>query len=147
MKILHTGDWHVGKVLKGLSRLDEQRGVLAEIVEVARRERPDLVAVAGDVFESAAPPPEAQALAWRTVLDLRATGADVVVIAGNHDPADAFDALRPVFAGLGITVLGRPRRPDDGGVVEITTREGERAVVGLLPFVSQRGVVKAAELF
>jgi exonuclease SbcD len=147
MKILHTGDWHVGKVLKGLARLDEQRGVLAEIVEVARRERPDLVAVAGDVFESAAPPPEAQALAWRTVLDLRATGADVVVIAGNHDPADAFDALRPVFAGVGITVLGRPRRPDDGGVVEIATRDGERGVVGLLPFVSQRGVVKAAELF
>jgi exonuclease SbcD len=81
------------------------------------------------------------------VLDLRATGADVVVIAGNHDPADAFDALRPVFAGLGITVLGRPRRPDDGGVVEITTRDGERGVVGLLPFVSQRGVVKASELF
>jgi exonuclease SbcD len=147
MKILHTGDWHVGKVLKGLARLDEQRAVLGEIVDVARREQPDLVAVAGDVFESAAPPPDAQALAWRTVLDLRATGAHVVVIAGNHDPADAFDALRPVFAGSDITVLGRPRRPDDGGVVELTTRGGERAVVGLLPFVSQRGVVKATELF
>jgi exonuclease SbcD len=147
MKILHTGDWHVGKVLKGLARLDEQRAVLGEIVAVAQREQPDLVAVAGDVFESAAPSPDAQALAWRTVLDLRATGADVVVIAGNHDPADAFDALRPVFAGLGITVLGRPRRVDDGGVVEITTRDGEHAVVALLPFVSQRGVVKAAELF
>lgn len=147
MKILHTGDWHVGKVLKGLSRLDEQRAVLGEIVAVAQREQPDLVAVAGDLFESAAPPPDAQALAWRTVLDLRATGADVVVIAGNHDPADAFDALRPVFAGLGITVLGRPRRADDGGVLELTTRQGEHAVVALLPFVSQRGVVKAAELF
>jgi exonuclease SbcD len=147
MKILHTGDWHVGKVLKGLARLDEQRAVLAEIVAIAQREQPDLVAVAGDVFESAAPSPDAQALAWRTVLDLRATGADVVVIAGNHDPADAFDALRPVFAGLGITVLGRPRRVDDGGVIEFTTRRGEHAVVALLPFVSQRGVVKAAELF
>jgi exonuclease SbcD len=71
----------------------------------------------------------------------------VVVIAGNHDPADAFDALRPLFAGLGITLLGRPRRPDDGGVVEFTTGAGEHAVVALLPFVSQRGVVKAAELF
>jgi exonuclease SbcD len=86
-------------------------------------------------------------LAWKTVLDLRATGASVVVIAGNHDPADAFDALRPVFAGSDITVVGRPRRPDDGGGVELTTRTGERAVVGLLPCVSQRGVVKAAELF
>ncbi len=35
MKFLHTADWHVGKTLKGRSRLDEQRAVLAEIVDIA----------------------------------------------------------------------------------------------------------------
>lgn len=146
MKLLHTADWHVGKVLKGVSRLDEQRAVLAEIVEVARAEQVDLVVVAGDVFETSVPGADAQQVAWHTLLALRATGAAVVVVAGNHDPADAFDALRPVFAGLGITLLGRPRRPDDGGVVELTTTGGERVRLALLPFVSQRGVVKAADL-
>jgi DNA repair protein SbcD/Mre11 len=147
MKILHTADWHVGKVLKGVPRLDEQRLVLDEMVSVARREAVDLVVVAGDVFETAAPTAEAQELAWSTLLSLRGTGADVIVVAGNHDPADQFDALRPVFAGLGITMAGRARRPDDGGVVELIARSsGERAHVALLPFVSQRGVVKAAQL-
>ena len=55
MKLLHTADWHVGKVLKGVERLGEQREVLAEIVALAEREAVDAVLVAGDVFDSAAP--------------------------------------------------------------------------------------------
>ena len=147
MKLLHTADWHVGKVLKGVSRLPEQRSVLAEIVDVARREAVDVVVVAGDVFDTAAPSAEAQEVAWRALLELRSLGADVVVVAGNHDPADTFDALAPLFAGVGITLVGRPRRPDEGGVVELVARgTGELVRLALLPFVSQRGVVKAAQL-
>ena len=104
MRILHTSDWHVGKELRGASRLDEHLRVLAEIVTVVERERADVVLVVGDVFESVAPAPQAQHLVWETLLAIRATGAELVVVAGNHDHAAAFDALRPVFAALGITV-------------------------------------------
>jgi DNA repair protein SbcD/Mre11 len=148
MRLLHTGDWHLGKVLRGVSRLDEQRRVLDEIVGIAGREAVDLVVVAGDVFETAAPAADAQALAWSTLLRLRATGAEVVVIAGNHDPAEWFDALSPVFAGAGVVLVGKPRRPDDGGVVTFTAPHSAEPVrIALLPFVSQRGMVKAADLF
>ena len=146
MKLLHTSDWHCGKVLKGVSRLDEQRAVLAGLVDLARHEAVDLVVVAGDLYESAVPPPDAQALVWDTLLDLRATGAAVVVIAGNHDNAAHFDALRPLAGAAGISVLGRVRRPDDGGVIEVTTGGGERVKVAALPFLSQRYVVRAAQL-
>jgi exonuclease SbcD len=146
MKFLHTSDWHVGKLLKGASRLDEHRRVLAEIAEVARAEAVDLVIVAGDVYESAAPTPEAQGVALRALLDLRDTGAKVAVIAGNHDNPHQFDALRPVMAELDITLLGLPVRPDAGGVIEVAGRDGDRACVALLPFCSQRYIVRAAEL-
>lgn len=146
MKLLHTSDWHVGKVLKGVPRLDEQRAVLGGIVDLARREAVDLVVVAGDLYESTVAPPDAQALVWSSLLDLRETGADVVVISGNHDNAAQFEALRPLAAAAGITILGRVRRPDEGGVVEVTTRAGERAKVAALPFLSQRYVVRAAQL-
>jgi DNA repair protein SbcD/Mre11 len=146
VKLLHTSDWHVGKILKGVPRIDEQRAVLGGIVDVARREAVDLVVVAGDLYESAVAPPEAQALVWSTLLDLKETGADVVVISGNHDNAAQFEALRPLAAAAGITILGRVRRPDEGGVVEITTRAGERAKVAAMPFLSQRYVVRAAQL-
>src|SRR5262249_2015970 len=147
VRFLHTADWHVGKVLRGVSRLDEQRVVLAEIVQLAGAERVDAVVVAGDVFESAAPTAEAEQLAWSTLLGLRATGAQVVVIAGNHGRAGRFAALAPVFAGAGITLVGRLRRPADGGVITVPARDGQVARVALLPFVSQRGIVKAEHLF
>ncbi len=106
MKILHTSDWHVGKLLRGMSRLDEHRAVLGEIVEIARAERVDVVLVSGDLFESAAPSPDAQRVVWEALLALRATGAEVIAIGGNHDNQFAFDAWAPVFRAAGITVLG-----------------------------------------
>jgi exonuclease SbcD len=121
---------------------------MAEIVGLADAERVDVAIVAGDVFESATPAPDAQRLAFETLLGLRATGASVVVIAGNHDNADAFDAVRPVFAAAGITVLGRPRPPGDGGVMTFNAAHtGEPVQLALLPFISQRGIVRAEDLF
>jgi exonuclease SbcD len=146
VKLLHTSDWHVGKILKGVPRIDEQRLVLAEIVTIAADENVDAVLIAGDLFESTVPAPEAAALAWSTVLDLRQTGAEVVVIAGNHDSGHMLEALSPLANAAGIHVIGRPRAPEDGGVVMLQTRGGERALVACLPFVSQRYVVRAAEL-
>ena len=46
--------------------------------------------VAGDLFDVASPPPEAERLVYRALLDLAAGGRQVVVVAGNHDgPAPA----------------------------------------------------------
>ncbi len=145
MRILHTSDWHVGKTIRGQSRLDEHRAVLAEIVDLARTEAVDVVLVAGDLYESAAPSAEAEQVVLAALLALRDTGATVVVIAGNHDNAGRFEAIRPVMAELGVTVLGNVVRPDAGGVLELTAG-GERAQVALLPFCSQRYSVRAAEL-
>lgn len=146
MKILHTSDWHVGKSLRGMSRLDEHRGVLAEIVDIARREAVDVVLVSGDLFESAAPSPDAQRVVWEALLALRGTGAQVVAIGGNHDNQFAFDAWAPVFGAAGITVLGHAARADAGGVVECTAANGETAVIVLVPFVSQRFTIRAEQL-
>jgi exonuclease SbcD len=146
VKILHTSDWHVGKTLRGLSRLDEHRAVLNEITEIAAGDNVDLVLVTGDLFESAAPAPDAQRVVWDALLALRATGADVIVIGGNHDNQTAFDAWAPLFAAAGITMLGHATRPELGGVVDFVARDGTPVVCALVPFVSQRFAVRAEQL-
>lgn len=150
MRILHTSDWHVGKTLRGASRLDEHRRVLAEIARVAADRRADVVLVVGDIFESAAPRPDAQLVAWEALLALRATGAQVVVVSGNHDHAEAFDAVRPVFAQLGITVAGHVARADSGGVVELAvdtaSNARERVRIALLPWLARHHVLRAEQL-
>jgi DNA repair protein SbcD/Mre11 len=147
MRLLHTADWHVGKTLKGHSRLDEQEQVLREIVGVAREREVDAVLVAGDLYDSAAPSAPAQQLVVRTLLGLAGTGAEVIAIAGNHDHAATLDAYRPLAGAAGITLVGSVRTAERGGVVEFTARStGERATVAVLPFLSQRYAVRAAEL-
>jgi exonuclease SbcD len=147
MKILHTSDWHVGKVLKGRDRHDEHVAVLRSLVQLAREEDVDVVLIAGDVFETAAPTARAQGLVMRTLLSLREDGRQVVVIAGNHDNASLLDAVyRPVLGQLGLHVLGTPKRPDAGGLLALRTRGGEAVNVAALPFLSHRYAVRAAEI-
>jgi len=146
VRVLHTADWHVGKSLKGVSRLDEQEQVLREIVRITREQDVDAVLVAGDLYDSAAPSASAQRLVVRTLMALARTGAQVVVIAGNHDNAATLDAYRPFAGAAGVTLVGSVRTAESGGVVEFTARGGERATVAVLPFLSQRYAVRAAEL-
>ncbi|HEY7485147.1 MAG TPA: exonuclease SbcCD subunit D [Streptosporangiaceae bacterium] len=145
MRILHTADWHVGKVLKGRSRGEEQTAVLGEIVDLARAEDADAVIVAGDVFDAAVPVPAAQSLVMRTLLALREDGRHVIVLAGNHDNPHLLDVYRPVLGTVGIDVVGTFRGPDEGGLIAFTARTGEDARVATLPFLSHRYAVRAAE--
>lgn len=147
MKILHTSDWHVGKVLKGRDRYDEHEAVIRSIIETARTEDVDLVLIAGDLFETAAPTPKAQGLVMRALLALRDDNRQVVAIAGNHDNANLLDNVyRPVLGELGLHILGTPKAPAAGGTLRLTTRAGESLTVAAMPFLSQRYAVRAAEL-
>jgi DNA repair protein SbcD/Mre11 len=147
MRFLHTADWHVGKTLKGRSRLAEQEQVLREIVTIARAHEVDAVLVAGDLYDTAAPTADAQKLVNRTLLGLAKDGVEVIAIAGNHDHAATIDAYRGFAKAAGITLVGSVRTAANGGLVEFTARStGERASLAVLPFLSTRYAVRAAEL-
>ncbi|WP_229069214.1 exonuclease SbcCD subunit D [Actinoplanes sp. DH11] len=148
MRILHTSDWHVGKVLKGRNRQDEHIRVLAQVVEIAQAERPDLVIVAGDLYDTAAPTADATRLVTRALSALRKTGARVVAIGGNHDNGAALDALRPWADAAGIELRGSYPKGDLADLlIEGTTQGGERWRLVALPFLSQRYAIRAAEMY
>ncbi len=88
MRFIHSSDWHLGRSLCGERLIEDQRYVLAQLVEIARDFRPDAVLIAGDLYDRAVPAPEAVRLlddvVTQLVLDL---GINVFVIAGNHDSA------------------------------------------------------------
>ncbi len=147
MKVLHTADWHVGRLLRGRSRADEHEAVLASIAATAAEHGVDLVIVAGDVFDTAAPSPEAERIVYRALLDLTATGATVLVVAGNHDSERRLQAVAPLLELGRVITRGSFARPDEGGVIEVSSRDGtETALVAALPFLSQRHVVRATDL-
>lgn len=146
MKLLHTADWHVGKGLRGRSRTGEHQDVLAEIARVASEHEVDLVLVAGDLFDSASPAPDAEQIVYTALMALARTGAEIVVVAGNHDNPHRLTAVRPLLDLTGVRTVAYPAPPDAGGVLTLRTRSGEDVKLAVLPFLSQRGIIRIDQL-
>jgi exonuclease SbcD len=109
MKILHTSDWHLGKKLGEFSRIDEQKEVMEEIINIADTQQVDAVLIAGDLFDTFVPSSDASDLFFRTVKRLTDNGArPVIAIAGNHDSPDRIEAPAPLAKECGIIFAGQP---------------------------------------
>jgi DNA repair protein SbcD/Mre11 len=141
VKILHTADWHVGRTIRGRSRMEEQADVLDEMVGMAGDEGVDVILVAGDQFDTSSPSPEAERLVYRTLLQM-AEAAPVVMVAGNHDHPRRLEAVAPLLELGRVTCASTVAAADEGGVV----RPLEQMRVAMLPFLSQRSIVRAADL-
>lgn len=86
MKIFHTADWHLGKIVQGVHMTEDQRDVLEQLIEAARTERPDAVIVAGDLYDRAVPPTDAVRLLDDVLSEIvLGLGIPVIAVAGNHD--------------------------------------------------------------
>ena len=148
MRFLHTGDWHVGKTIRGRSRIEETQRALTQVVDIAIEERVDALLVAGDVYEQRAASPEADRLVFDTFARLRAARVPVVVVAGNHDSPARFEAFSALLEAVGVHLAPQVRRPDEGGMLVLPSRDGsETAAVACIPFVSERRFADAAEAF
>lgn len=122
MKLLHTGDWHLGKRLFGADRLDEAEAALRHVAEVAESERVDAVLVSGDLLDRRLVDSAALGACLRSMERLAAT-APVLAIAGNHDDPELWGHLAPYLRERGIHVAGRVL-PADRAVVTLPTAAG-----------------------
>lgn len=148
MRFLHTADWHVGRTIRGRSRLPEFEEALSKVVAVAREEDVDCVLVAGDIHDQRAVTPDADRLIFETFIELHSAGIPVVTIPGNHDSAARMAAFAPLLEHVGTRAVAKMRHPDKGGMVEIGSRDGsETALIACVPFVSPRRFSDATDLF
>ncbi|MFI7632537.1 exonuclease SbcCD subunit D [Nonomuraea sp. NPDC049400] len=108
MRILHTSDWHLGRSFHRESLLAGQAAFVDHLVETVRSEGVDVVAVAGDVYDRALPPVDAVALLDEALARLRAAGARVVLISGNHDSALRLRFGSALFEAAGVHVRTSP---------------------------------------
>lgn len=133
MKLLHTADWHLGRILYGRSLIEDQRYFIHRILfPLIDRERPDAVLLSGDIFDRQIAPVEAIRLfddfVTRLCLDRK---IPLVAIAGNHDGADRLGLGARLYRSAGFYLTAR-LEPDAPPVV---FKDGDREVhVYALPF-------------
>ena len=137
MRVLHTSDWHIGKKMGRFDRTEEYREVLAEVADIANREKVDLVVNSGDVFDRPVPRMEDLSLGLESLIRLTDNGRrPVVAIAGNHDSPAMFEVLAPYLASRNVHLVGWIKDPEKGGVLDLET-PGGRAVVSCFPFLRE----------
>lgn len=143
MRIVHTSDWHAGRVWKGLDRLNELQAILDDLGDFIERERADLCLVSGDVFDNGAPTAVAERAVFRFFRRIGDAGTKTVVIAGNHDSAARLEAWGTLAELVDVHIVGRPRPADKGGIVTLESRSGDGVIVAAIPWAPVRDIVSA----
>ena len=152
MRILHTGDWHIGAKTDDLDRFEEQKLALQQVVQIAKEKAVDMVIIAGDIYDSLIPSAEDEKLFYRTVTELSNDGnTAVIAIAGNHDEPKRMSNANIFADKFGIYLIGYideinvdTSRTDKNiyatesgkGYIKFKTQAGEEIVVAVLPYPS-----------
>jgi len=111
MKLFHTADWHLGKLVQGVSMTDEQRFVLQQFTEAIAEEKPDAVIIAGDLYDRAVPPTDAVNLLDEVletiVLKLK---TPVIAVSGNHDSPGRLNFGSRMMKSNGFYITGQLKK-------------------------------------
>lgn len=132
MRLMHLSDLHIGKRLNEFSLLDDQSYILDEILRIAEEQKPDAVAIAGDIYDKSTPSAEAVALFDSFITRLAKLVTPVFVISGNHDSAEriAFGSSLMQTAGVYLS----PVYNGDSAPVKVGDEFGSVNVY-MLPFI------------
>jgi exonuclease SbcD len=129
MRFLHTSDWHLGRSLHRADLREAQAAFLDHLVETVRSGQVDAVLVAGDVYDRAIPPVDSVALYEDALARLRAAGARVILISGNHDSARRLGVNSALIDASGVHLRTRPAALADP--VLLADEHGDIAVYGV----------------
>ena len=143
MRLLHTSDWHLGRSLHRADLRTAQENFLDHLVDTVRDERVDAVLVAGDVYDRAVPPVDAVRMCEDALSRLRAAGARVVLISGNHDSARRLGFGSSLFDVAGVHLRTRPEQIAEP--IMLADRDGDVAVFGI-PYLASEGGCAAEAL-
>lgn len=132
MRILHTGDLHIGKTVNSFNMLEDQKHVLTQMVELVKEKNVQVFIIAGDVYDRAIPTAEAVSVFNDFIENLHETGVTILCISGNHDSPERLSFAQDILEKKGVHFAGvykgkckQVRIADEDGPVVFT----------LMPFV------------
>lgn len=126
MKILHVADLHIGRYFNGVSLLADQKAMLGEMINVIKEEDPQVVIIAGDIYDRSIPREDAVKVNDEFLTELVKLGKKNILITGNHDSHERVGFLSSLLEDKGLMVENNVKRPlrcitlkDEFGPVEI----------------------------
>jgi exonuclease SbcD len=107
MRIMHTGDWHLGRTLHKMSLIDDQRYILNKLVDEIKEKDVDVLLIAGDIYDKSRPSTEAVALLNEILTRIiKETKAKIISLAGNHDSPERIHFGSEIMSAGGLHTFG-----------------------------------------
>ncbi|MDE5843841.1 MAG: exonuclease SbcCD subunit D [Muribaculaceae bacterium] len=129
MKIIHTSDWHIGQSFYNYSRDEEHRHFAKQLANEITRLKPDVLVVAGDIFDVAVPSIQAQRLLVEILTKLHAAcpSMKIVLIAGNHDSASRLDIHAPLWHNINVEIIAGVNHDNlvNSHIIKVKSLEGK----------------------
>lgn len=142
LRILHSSDWHLGQHFMGKTRQAEHQAFCAWLLEQVQAHEVDVLLIAGDVFDTGAPPSYAREQYYRLVVELRDAGCALVVLGGNHDSPAMLGESRSLLAQLGTRVVPGVGLDLAEQVLVLKDHAGQPgAILCAIPFIRPRDVL------
>ena len=138
MKIFHLSDLHIGLKLMNRDLREEQMDILRQGTDLAREEQPDVVVIAGDIYDKAVPAAEAVEVfdSFITELKRAVPEAEMMLISGNHDSGLRLNCFREILDEQKVHMIGLPPRREEEYIEKVTFQDEFGPVnFYLLPFV------------
>lgn len=107
MKIFHTGDWHIGKSVNGFYMTEDQEFIMKQLYEEIQKEKPDVVLIAGDLYDRSVPPVQAIELLNKVLGKIvKELKTPIIALAGNHDSNERIDFVSDLLRESGLYLSG-----------------------------------------
>lgn len=139
MKVLHTSDWHLGRMLHGYSLIEDQQYILERLLEYTKEQEIDLLIIAGDVYDKSQPSDEAIRLfnefLSRIILDQK---IPTVIIAGNHDSGTKIHFGSSLFESQNLHIIGQC---EEGYKYIPLSKNNESIDIYMIPYMTP-GIVR-----
>lgn len=138
-RVLHSADWHLGKMLGDKSREEEHQHFLAFLLDQIDQLSVDALIIAGDIFDSANPPQSAVRQYFNFLSQLLKTGdCAVVIVAGNHDSPAHLEAPSQLLLAMGAHVVGTLPEDCENLLVPLPNADAPQLVVAAMPYLRDR---------
>ncbi|SFC72087.1 exonuclease subunit SbcD [Pseudoalteromonas denitrificans] len=152
MKILHTSDWHLGQHFIGKSRAGEHQAFITWLLMQIVEHKIDAVIIAGDVFDTGAPPSYAREIYNRFVVEINQLNCQLVVLGGNHDSVSTLNESKALLAYLNTQVIANVTEDLEAQIITLNHCHGDNkgkagAILCAIPFIRPKDVMtsKAGE--
>ena len=144
MRLLHTSDWHLGQHFMGKTRQAEHQAFCVWLIEQVRVHEVDALLIAGDVFDTGAPPSYAREQYNRFIVELRGSGCELVVLGGNHDSVAMLGESKTLLAQLDTRVIPGVCADLREQLLVLHRRDGAPgAILCGIPFIRPRDVLQS----